>query len=103
MPVRLLAGGQHPAERLQPLAGQFAAFDGFVQPAVDRPRVVGAPPRTVAGEGVQVGEGDVDWATLGKQLRELTPASSFIPEIWQGHVNNGEGFFTALDRLEKWL
>ena len=57
----------------------------------------------VDGEGVQVGEGDVDWATLGKQLRELTPASSFIPEIWQGHVNNGEGFFTALDRLEKWL
>ena len=57
----------------------------------------------VDGEGVQVGEGDVDWAALGKQLRELTPKSSFIPEIWQGHVNNGEGFFTALDRLEKWL
>ncbi|MFJ3031505.1 N-acetylneuraminate synthase family protein [Rothia terrae] len=57
----------------------------------------------VDGEGVQVGEGDVDWAALGKQLRELTPNSSFIPEIWQGHVNNGEGFFTALDRLEKWL
>lgn len=57
----------------------------------------------VDGEGVQVGEGDVDWAALGKQLRELTPNSSFIPEIWQGHINNGEGFFTALDRLEKWL
>ncbi|MEX3611277.1 N-acetylneuraminate synthase family protein [Rothia sp. LK2588] len=57
----------------------------------------------VDGEGVQVGEGDVDWASLGKQLRELTPNSSFIPEIWQGHINNGEGFFTALDRLEKWL
>ncbi|QRZ61202.1 N-acetylneuraminate synthase family protein [Rothia sp. ZJ932] len=57
----------------------------------------------VDGEGVQVGEGDVDWASLGKQLRELSPTSSFIPEIWQGHVNNGEGFFTALDRLEKWL
>lgn len=57
----------------------------------------------VDGEGVQVGEGDVDWAALGKQLRELTPDSSFIPEIWQGHINNGEGFFTALDRLEKWL
>lgn len=57
----------------------------------------------VDGEGVQIGEGDVDWAALGRQLRELTPGSSFIPEIWQGHVNNGEGFFTALDRLEKWL
>ena len=49
------------------------------------------------------GEGDVDWAALGKQLRELAPKASFIPEIWQGHINNGEGFFTALDRLEKWL
>ncbi len=57
----------------------------------------------VDGEGVQVDEGDVDWAALGKQLRELAPTASFIPEIWQGHVNNGEGFFTALDRLEKWL
>ena len=57
----------------------------------------------VDGEGVQVGEGDVDWASLGKQLRELAPKASFIPEIWQGHINNGEGFFTALDRLEKWL
>lgn len=57
----------------------------------------------VDGEGVQVGEGDVDWASLGRQLRRLAPEASFIPEIWQGHVNNGEGFFTALDRLEKWL
>lgn len=57
----------------------------------------------VDGEGVQVGEGDVDWASLGKQLSELAPKASFIPEIWQGHINNGEGFFTALDRLEKWL
>ncbi|MDO4252722.1 MAG: N-acetylneuraminate synthase family protein [Rothia sp. (in: high G+C Gram-positive bacteria)] len=57
----------------------------------------------VDGEGVQVGEGEVDWAALGQQLRRLSPDSSFIPEIWQGHINNGEGFFTALDRLEKWL
>lgn len=57
----------------------------------------------VDGEGVQVGEGDVDWAALGAQLRRLLPAAPFIPEIWMGHVNGGEGFFTALDRLEKWL
>lgn len=57
----------------------------------------------VDGEGVQVGEGDVDWAALGEQLRRLAPDAPFIPEIWMGHVNNGEGFFTALDRLEKWL
>ena len=31
------------------------------------------------------------------------PGVSFIPEIWQGHVNNGEGFWTALERLESWF
>ncbi|MEV8165672.1 N-acetylneuraminate synthase family protein [Rothia kristinae] len=57
----------------------------------------------VDGEGVQVGEGDVDWAALGAQLHRIVPDASFIPEIWMGHVNNGEGFFVALDRLEQWL
>ncbi|MBO0981015.1 N-acetylneuraminate synthase family protein [Microbacterium sp. SD291] len=57
----------------------------------------------VDGEGVQVGEGDIDWAEYGALLDELSPGAPFIPEIWQGHVNHGEGFWTALDRLEKWL
>ena len=25
----------------------------------------------------------------------------FLPEVWQGHKNNGEGFWKALDYLEK--
>ncbi|MDP5227719.1 MULTISPECIES: N-acetylneuraminate synthase family protein [Arthrobacter] len=57
----------------------------------------------VDGEGVQVAEGEVDWAALAGQLDRLAPGVSFIPEIWQGHVNNGEGFWTALDRLEQWF
>jgi sialic acid synthase SpsE/sugar phosphate isomerase/epimerase len=57
----------------------------------------------IDGEGVQVGEGEIDWAILCRQLNELAPGVSFIPEIWQGHVNNGEGFWTALNRLEAWL
>ncbi|WP_336703780.1 N-acetylneuraminate synthase family protein [Micrococcus terreus] len=57
----------------------------------------------VDGEGVQVGEGDVDWPALAEQLDRLIPGAPFIPEIWQGHINNGEGFWTALDRLEQWL
>ena len=57
----------------------------------------------VDGEGVQVGEGDVDWPALAQQLDRLVPGAPFIPEIWQGHINNGEGFWTALDRLEQWL
>ena len=57
----------------------------------------------VDGEGVQVGDGEVDWAVLARQLDALAPGVSFIPEIWQGHVNNGEGFWLALERLEQWF
>lgn len=57
----------------------------------------------VDGEGVQVGDGEIDWAALAIQLDRLAPRASFIPEIWQGHVNHGEGFWTALDRLESWF
>lgn len=57
----------------------------------------------VDGEGVQVGEGDIDWDVLARQLDELASGVRFIPEIWQGHVDNGAGFFTALERLEPLL
>lgn len=52
------------------------------------------------GEGLQVGEGDVDFDQLGVILKDGCPEASFIPEIWQGHKNGGEGFWIAMDRLE---
>ncbi len=57
----------------------------------------------VDGEGVQVGDGEIDWAVLAQQLETMSPGVSFIPEIWQGHVNDGEGFWIALERLEQWF
>lgn len=54
----------------------------------------------VNGEGLQVGEGDIDFLRLGEILKSGCPAASFIPEIWQGHKNGGEGFWVALERLE---
>lgn len=56
--------------------------------------------RGVNGEGLQVGEGDIDFLLLGQILRKGCPHASFIPEIWQGHKNGGEGFWVALERLE---
>lgn len=53
------------------------------------------------GEGLQVGEGDIDFVRLGGILRKGCPEASFIPEIWQGHKNGGEGFWIALEKLEK--
>lgn len=52
------------------------------------------------GEGLQIGEGDIDFARLGKILDAGCPRASFIPEIWQGHKNGGEGFWIALNKLE---
>jgi N-acetylneuraminate synthase len=54
----------------------------------------------VNGEGLQIGEGDIDFDRLAGILGKHCPAASFIPEIWQGHKNGGEGFWIALQRLE---
>ena len=55
------------------------------------------------GEGLQIGEGDIDFARLGKILENGCQSASFIPEIWQGHKNGGEGFWVALEKLENML
>jgi sialic acid synthase SpsE/sugar phosphate isomerase/epimerase len=57
----------------------------------------------VNGEGLQIGEGEIDFVKLGKILNDGCPNASFIPEIWQGHKNNGEGFWIALKKLENLL
>tara|TARA_X000000950_G_scaffold275453_1_gene361879 strand:- start:28938 stop:30824 length:1887 start_codon:yes stop_codon:yes gene_type:complete len=54
----------------------------------------------VNGEGLQVGEGDIDFKRLADILDKHCPEASFIPEIWQGHKNGGEGFWIALEHLE---
>lgn len=59
-----------------------------------------ADARGVDGEGLQIGEGDIDWEKLFQLLAVHAPKASFIPEIWQGHKNNGEGAWLALQLLE---
>lgn len=54
----------------------------------------------VDGEGLQIGDGEIDFAALGAVMARTAPSASFIPEIWQGHKNLGEGFWVALERLE---
>ena len=53
------------------------------------------------GEGLQIGEGDIDFAVVAEVMDRFCPSASFIPEIWQGHKNDGEGFWIALERLEE--
>lgn len=57
----------------------------------------------VDGEGLQIGEGDIDFKALGEVMARTAPHAWFIPEIWQGHKNLGEGFWIGLQRLEPYL
>lgn len=53
-------------------------------------------------EGLQIGDGDVDFSKVFDIIREYgSPDAkiSWVPEIWMGHLNDYEGFFIALERL----
>ncbi|MBT5492481.1 TIM barrel protein [bacterium] len=54
----------------------------------------------VDGEGIQIGDGNVDFYNIYPIINDLSPNASFIPEVWQGHKNNGEGFWISLERME---
>ncbi|MCK9403273.1 MAG: N-acetylneuraminate synthase family protein [Chitinophagaceae bacterium] len=62
-----------------------------------------ADAKGVDGEGLQIGDGEIDFFYLAEQLDKMCPEASFIPEIWQGHKNAGEGFWLALQKLEKYF
>ena len=51
-------------------------------------------------EGIEVGEGDVDFKVLSSNLDKYNKNTMFLPEVWQGHKNSGEGIWKALEYLE---
>jgi N-acetylneuraminate synthase len=52
-------------------------------------------------EGLQIGEGNVDFLRLFKDFADMD--LGFIPEIWHGHLNSGYGFELALKNIKKIL
>jgi sialic acid synthase SpsE/sugar phosphate isomerase/epimerase len=52
------------------------------------------------GEGIEIGKGDVDFIALEEIIRKNSNFAPFIPEVWQGHINSGTGFWEALEFLE---
>jgi N-acetylneuraminate synthase len=52
------------------------------------------------GEGVEFGKGLLDIPRLAKEFDLYNINASFIPEVWQGHKDNGAGFWRALKALE---
>jgi sialic acid synthase SpsE/sugar phosphate isomerase/epimerase len=51
------------------------------------------------GEGLQIGEGAIDWVRFFSVLGEYH--GTMIPEIWRGHQRQGEGFLIAIQRLSE--
>ena len=79
----------------------FKAFLEHVGPLTRHLHIVDA--EGVDGEGLQIGEGTIDFAMVAEVLRKTAPKAGFIPEIWQGHKDEGSGFWIALERLEEWF
>ena len=78
---------------------ELSEFTQTVAPFIAHMHVVDA--LGVDGEGVEIGKGDVDFCMLCNLLNDRAPDAQFIPEIWQGHKNDGEGFWAALEFLER--
>ncbi|THB78643.1 MAG: acetylneuraminic acid synthetase [Desulfobacteraceae bacterium] len=54
----------------------------------------------VDGEGMQIHEGDIDFDKIMPLFSGYQ--DTWVPEVWRGHLNNGQGFLTALRRLSQY-
>ena len=52
------------------------------------------------GEGVPIGEGDIDFAKIMPLFADYE--GTWVPEIWRGHLNGGQGFLEALIKLKEY-
>lgn len=55
----------------------------------------------VDDEGLKIGDGEIDFKQIFQLMQRHCIKASWIPEIWQGHKNQGEGFWQAFNQLEK--
>jgi N-acetylneuraminate synthase len=56
------------------------------------------------GEGLQIGEGNIDWVHFFEVIGAGRPdgyQGTMIPEIWRGHQRGNEGFVIAIRRLSE--
>lgn len=47
------------------------------------------------GEGVQLGQGEIDLGAIIPLFSDYE--GTWVPEIWRGHLNHGQGFIDALE------
>ena len=99
--LRMCYDVSHSALTCNHLGYDFYEFSRQISPYVAHLHLGDA--KGLNGEGLQIGQGDIDFKRLGRILNESCPGASFIPEIWQGHKNGGEGFWIAMEELEACL
>jgi N-acetylneuraminate synthase len=51
----------------------------------------------IDGEGIQIGEGVIEWQHILALLEERD--FTWVPEIWDGHLHGAAGFRAAINRL----
>lgn len=51
------------------------------------------------GEGVQIGEGDIDFHVIMPLFNNYN--DTWVPEVWRGHLSHGKGFINALSLLSE--
>ena len=58
-----------------------------------------------SNEGLNIDDGNIDFEFTLKKIFEYhkKDVMTFIPEVWQGHINNGEGFKISLERIARHL
>ncbi|WP_414830133.1 N-acetylneuraminate synthase family protein [Alteromonas sp. H39] len=59
-----------------------------------------ADAKGVDDEGLQIGTGEIPFTKLFSLMQRYCPDATWLPEIWQGHKNEGEGFWQAFDALQ---
>ena len=50
-------------------------------------------------EGLQIGEGEIDFRDFFTIIKNID--ASFVPEIWNGHLEKGKGFKLAMERINQ--
>ncbi len=61
---------------------------------------------STSNEGLNIDEGNIDFEYIFKLIKDketFKKEFSFIPEVWQGHLNNAEGFKLAINRIGNYM
>ena len=61
---------------------------------------------STSNEGLNIDEGNIDFEYIFKLIKDketFKKQFSFIPEVWQGHLNDAEGFKLAINRIGNYM